>query len=270
MYRPTVWRLGEKNEPKFPVEYDILRTDVLQSMDVSANTNKFYCMVFPISDSVFIFKELHVSNVASDDKYKYTYRIFTQHGRTEELTANKRGTCETRYLSTLEDAEVATNIYFLLRCQILYTEILDDKLTQEKGYHKVDLLAVSSLIGSKSNADSQPAPVIRELPTSSLLLPAVQNLVRYYFTNTIPHRLSFVFAEASDALTKSITSKITTKGIETPLGIVSLDQIFRGEQVLEQISHLVSQKVYLQLVNQLIFRNLTKRVCKIYQASSIQ
>lgn len=51
------------------------------------------------------------------------YRIFTHHGRTDEIeTATKPGTRECRYLDNKADAEA------------LYARILDEKIDPEKGY----------------------------------------------------------------------------------------------------------------------------------------
>ncbi|KAH3762714.1 RNA ligase 2 [Pelomyxa schiedti] len=203
IYRPTVWRYGEKNEPNFPAtEYDIVKMDVLQAMEASGNTNKFYCM------------ELHVSNEGFNSN-KYMYRIFTQHGRTDELSTNKRGTCETRYFDNLSDAE------------ILYEDILSQKLSDEKGYHKVELVSASSRIGSKPRAEADE----RAASTATSSLPtSVQQLIRR------------IFSEASDALSRTVSSRITTQGIETPLGVVSLDQVLRGEQVLSEVSQLIGEQ----------------------------
>jgi len=201
IYRPTCWRYGEKNEPKFPATgYDIIKMDVLQAMDASANTNKFYCM------------ELHVSNEDFNSS-KYMYRIFTQHGRTDNLSTKNRGTCETRYFDSLDDAE------------ILYEDILSQKLSDEKGYHKVELVSIAPLIGSKPRlSQATETSESRPTTTSSSLPQPVQDIVRR------------IFNEASDALTRTVVSKITTQGIETALGVISLDQVFRGEQVLNDVS----------------------------------
>lgn len=61
-----------------------------------------------------------------------------------------------------------------------------------------------------------PAPTVSQV---SQLSPGLQELIKY------------IFEEATQALTTSVAATITARGIETPLGILSLDQIKQGEQV---------------------------------------
>eukprot|EP01105_Mastigella_eilhardi_P025372 TRINITY_DN689_c0_g1_i2.p2 TRINITY_DN689_c0_g1~~TRINITY_DN689_c0_g1_i2.p2 ORF type:complete len:434 (-),score=108.66 TRINITY_DN689_c0_g1_i2:8-1309(-) len=139
------------------------------------------------------------------------YRIWTQHGRTDELaaTGKKKGgcVCETRYMSELGDAE------------ILYEDILESKLSEDKGYRRVDVVSASPLIGSKPRTTTTEGDA-DEAAEPSTLHPAVQSIVR------------FLFEEASEIIMKSVAAKVTSRGIETPLGLLSLDQILAGERVL--------------------------------------
>lgn len=41
--------------------------------------------------------------------------------------------------------------------------------------------------------------------------------------------ISFIYNEATNAMTSTITVQITPEGIKTPLGILTLDQIQKGE-----------------------------------------
>src|SRR5205823_1653606 len=60
----------------------------------------------------------------------------------------------------------------------------------------------------------------------SELHPSVQELVNY------------LFSEATDALTNTIAAKITAQGIETPLGVLTIGQIERGETILNELFQL--------------------------------
>lgn len=82
-------------------------------------------------------------------------------------------------------------------------------------YHKVLLQSVSSKIGSGqvTRRDAKEEGKTESGAGASSLPPLVQNLV------------SFLFQQASDALTGVLLAKVTKQGIETPLGLVSSAQI---------------------------------------------
>src|SRR5690606_19131900 len=63
------------------------------------------------------------------------------------------------------------------------------------------------------------APVIKP----STLPPGVQALINY------------IYDEATNALTTTVNAKITANGIETPLGILTIGQIEKGEQILDEL-----------------------------------
>ena len=48
--------------------------------------------------------------------------------------------------------------------------------------------------------------------------------------------VQYVYSEATNALTTTVAAKITERGIETPLGVLSLQQVQKGEQVLDSIA----------------------------------
>src|SRR4029079_17824066 len=46
--------------------------------------------------------------------------------------------------------------------------------------------------------------------------------------------VSYVYEEATNALTSTVAAKITANGIETPLGVLTIGQIEKGEAVLNE------------------------------------
>lgn len=208
----SVWSYGGKVEPYFPASnYDLLRMDVLHCMDIKDNHNKFYSM------------ELHMSNeyVSPDNPGRCIYRILTHHGRTDDLDSAKTqiGQKETRYLQSLADAE------------LLYDHVMAQKMADEKGYKHVDLVSVSPKIGSDKNAERNAASRQAEPERrdgASALPQEVQRLVKH------------LYDQASESVSKTVVAKITTRGIETPLGILSRKQIQRGEDVLAQLNDILA------------------------------
>ncbi|MFO0708625.1 MAG: WGR domain-containing protein [Sandaracinus sp.] len=200
--------MGAPGEPEFPDDFEIKQRAVLQWTDIASNHNKYYAI------------EQHtVSSPAK--KGGPTHRVFTHYGRTDDLETNPNaGAKESRYF---EDAAEAANCY---------AQIFREKTN--KGYQEVSL--ASSKIGShKARGQSSGAVDQKtleriegakekraEAPVSALS-PDVQRLVRY------------LYDEATNALTTTVAAKITANGIETPLGVLTISQIEKGEAILKDL-----------------------------------
>jgi poly [ADP-ribose] polymerase len=208
------WKHGETGAPSFPEEFEIVKKAVLQVTDIKTNHNKYYAI------------ELHTAKA----KGKVCFRIFTHYGRTDDLEINPdAGQKECRYFTALVEAEAQ------------YVSIYREKTSARKGYKELSL--ASSKIGSQQargascgqvddktlqrikSADGKKA-VVQE----SKLAPAVQSLVRY------------LYDEATRALTSTVSATITANGIETPLGILTLGQIEKGEQILMDLYRVFQKK----------------------------
>lgn len=203
-----VWKEGSTGEPKFG-KFEVLKKAVLQATDLKTNKNKYYAI------------ELH-----SDKK---TYRVYTHYGRTDDLESNPdAGMRECRYCSNLIDAES------------LYDKIYKQKTSKTKGYKEINL--ASTKIGSKQSmgkssgiVDDKTLKKIagnkdKDIKVVSTISPPVQKLV------------ANLYSEATKALVKVANVNITGSGIETPLGVLTLGQIEDGQNVLDQLSVLVSSK----------------------------
>ncbi len=213
------WKFGDTSAPSFPTDFEIVQKAVLQVTDIKNNNNKYYAI------------ELHQAGPAS-------FRVFTHYGRTDDLEMNPdAGQKECRYFSSLGEA------------QACYQHIYREKTSARKGYKEVAL--ASTKIGSTkargtSSGDVDAATLARihgecseesssggkgkgtvkpasSKPAGSKLKPLVQELVRY------------IYDEAKNKLTSTIQAKITANGIETPLGILTLGQIQKGETILMQL-----------------------------------
>lgn len=204
-----IYKVGSSEEPKFPATYEVEKKAVLQVTDIKTNRNKYYAI------------ELHSA--------KNNFRVFTHYGRTDDLDSNPNaGVREARYCSSIQEAES------------VYTQILKEKTSAKKGYKEVNL--ASSKIGStksigqssgtiddktlKKLADKSPAPV-KPIVTIST---EVQELV------------SHLYSEATNALISTVNASITANGIETPLGVLTIGQIDKGQDVLDQIAAAFSKK----------------------------
>lgn len=205
------WREGAAGEPKFASDFEIVKKAVLQVTDIKTNRNKYYAI------------ELHKASGASD----YAYRVYTHYGRTDDLETNPNaGTRESRYHGSLGEAEAN------------YESIYKQKTSKRKGYKEVDL--ASSAIGShkargtssghvdqatiekmEEGKKGKKKPAKKKKPKASTLPKPVQDLVTY------------LYDEATNALTKTVQAKITANGIETPLGVLTIGQVEKGDKVLD-------------------------------------
>jgi poly [ADP-ribose] polymerase len=213
------WTDGEAGAPSFPEAFEVVKKAVLQVTDIKTNRNKYYAI------------ELH----AAAGSGPVRYRVFTHYGRTDDLETNPdAGQKECRYFEVQWEAEAC------------YDSIYRQKTSASKGYKEVAL--ASSKIGSqrargsgvgeidartlermaqaKADGDGAPAPA----PPVSKLHAGIQDLVRY------------IYDEAKGALTSTVAAKITAHGIETPLGILTLGQIEKGEAILTELYELFQEK----------------------------
>jgi poly [ADP-ribose] polymerase len=214
------WTRGEVGEPTFPDEFAVVKKAVLQVTDIKTNRNKYYAL------------ELH----SAQDGGVTQFRVFTHYGRTDDLETNPdAGQKECRYFEVQYEAEAC------------FDSIYRQKTSASKGYKEVAL--ASSNIGSqkargtsvgeidagtlermakKGTADG--AGAAAPAPAASKLHAGIQELVRY------------IYDEAKGALTSTVAAKITAHGIETPLGILTLGQIEKGEAILTALYDLFQDK----------------------------
>lgn len=211
------WKFNDPAAPKYADDFEIVKRAVLQVTDIKNNNNKYYGI------------ELHQAKGAKAN----AFRVFTHYGRTDDLETNPdAGAKECRFFDTLVEAQGE------------YDKIYKSKTAASKGYKELSL--ASSKIGSQKarggssgavddktlakmkGEDGAPAKK-PEKKESTLALP-IQDLVKY------------IYAEATNALTTTVNAKITANGIETPLGVLTVGQIEKGEEILAEIHGLLEKK----------------------------
>lgn len=202
------WKEGTSGEPKFPTDFEVVKKAVLQVTDIKSNKNKYYCV------------ELHSATKK--------YRVYTHYGRTDDLDSNPNaGIRESRYYSSVEEAERG------------YNKIFAEKTSPRKGYKEVNL--ASSKIGSKQTIGKSSGEVDEKtlLKMSSTDTPEVKKST---IAKEIQNLVSYLYQEATNALTSTVNASITANGIETPLGVLTIGQIEKGQDVLDQLSDALQKK----------------------------
>lgn len=206
-----VWKEGASGEPKFPDSFDIVKKAVLQVTDINTNRNKYYAV------------ELHST--------KNKFRVYTHYGRTDDLDSNPNaGIRESRYCSSLFEAEE------------LYSKIYKEKTGKAKGYKELSL--ASSRIGSKKSIGQSSGEVddktLKKIAKASVSIKEEEPVI------TIPapvqKLVTHLYDEATKTLTKTVNATITANGIETPLGVLTIGQIDKGEGILEDIAKSFGKK----------------------------
>jgi poly [ADP-ribose] polymerase len=218
MAKIKAWTVGEAGEPSFPDNFDIVKKAVLQVTDLKNNNNKYYAI------------ELHTAK----QKGKDCYRVYTHYGRTDDLETNPNaGQKECRYLPTLGEA------------QAIYDSIYREKTSARKGYKEVAL--ASSKIGSQkargTSAGQMDGKTLEKLAKAKKAEGAPLALVkRTQLHAGVQDLVRYIYDEAKSSLTTTVAATITANGIETPLGILTVGQIEKGEKILQELYHIFQAK----------------------------
>ena len=212
MPKLKAWKFADPKQPPFGEDFAVVKKAVLQVTDIKTNRNKFYAV------------ELHQCKANG-------YRVFTHYGRTDDLETNpESGQKECRYCKEIAEAEAA------------YGQIYREKTGAGKGYQEVSLASVK--IGSaKARGTSAgevdaktleiAAEAERERDKKAKKKPKTPPLNLHAEVKDL---VQYIFAEATNALTNTVQAKITANGIETPLGILTIGQIEKGEKVLAEMA----------------------------------
>jgi len=170
---------------------------------------------------------------------KKLWRIFTHFGKTSDLHSNniRSGTQQCRYLDSEKQARVRNSCFLVTSIEFFFFEVMYDliyraKAAEEKGYQSVDLLSTTNIgseqlkshIESSSRSSARKRKRVDMDPSWMTLSPKVKELVNK------------LYVEARNCLTAKIQAKITSRGIETPLGILTMNQIEKGENALDLIA----------------------------------
>lgn len=204
-----VWKEGAAGEPKFPEDFDINKKAVLQVTDIKTNRNKYYAI------------ELHSA--------KKKFRVYTHYGRTDDLESNPNaGARESRYFDNLSDAERA------------YEKIFKEKTSAKKGYKELSL--ASSKIGSRKTFGQSSGSVDDKTLAKMAKTADVKTEIKPSISKEIQEVVSYLYGEATNALTTTVNATITANGIETPLGVLTIGQIDKGQAVLDEIAEVFEKK----------------------------
>lgn len=204
------YKFGDPSAPAFSDDFEIVKKAVLQVTDIKTNHNKYYAI------------ELHKGTA----KGKPAYRVFTHYGRTDDLESNPNaGQKECRFATTEGEASA------------IYQSIYSEKTSPRKGYKEVSL--ASSKIGSQkargTSSGTIDAKTVQRLADAKAAKGEAIPVMRHDLSPEVVDLIRYIYDEATNALTTTVNVKITANGIETPLGILTLGQIEKGEAILQEL-----------------------------------
>jgi poly [ADP-ribose] polymerase 2/3/4 len=216
MTATKVWKSGEDAQPAFPAEFEVVQKAVLQATDIRSNHNKYYAL------------ELHAAPPAAKPAAKLPCRLFTHYGRTDDLETNpESGQKECRYFPTLAEAQAAYGSIY--REVALASTKIGSAKARGTSAGEVDAKTLEKLRQAQRKKNESNGVVAAPVPARPALHPGVQELVRY------------LYAEATNSLTTTVAARITANGIETPLGVLTIGQVEKGEAILAQLLQLIQQ-----------------------------
>lgn len=188
---------------KFPDDYDVVRTTMLNKTDLAGGNNKFYLI------------EAHVS------KDKTKFRLFSCYGR-----VGADGVKEERVPAQNEAALLSA-----------FDSLKAEKTGKSKGYVEVGMAAVKvgSDVGKAKilSDDIKKDKVItagedKDAPKEKLH-PSVETLV------------DRLYSEAGQAVQKQLSGSLNSTA-ENPLGTLTLSQIEHGRKILQEIQQMLTDK----------------------------
>lgn len=207
MSKITVWKADDPKAPKFPNNFNVVQKAILQVTDIKTNRNKYYAV------------ELHEAG--------NKFRVFTHYGRTDDLETNPNaGIKESRYFSSLNEASLN------------YNKIYKEKTSARKGYKEIAL--ASAKIGSSKSIGKSSGHI--DDKTLKKLNDKTSTVAKASISSHVQELVSYIYSEATNALVTTINASITANGIETPLGVLTLGQIDKGQVILDELWNLFQNK----------------------------
>ena len=211
------WKFNDSAAPSYDDDFEITKRAVLQVTDIKNNNNKYYGI------------ELHQAKGAKSN----AFRVFTHYGRTDDLETNPdAGAKECRYFNTVAEAQGE------------YDKIYKSKTAAAKGYKELSL--ASSKIGSQKargcSSGSVDEKTLAKMKGEGGTPNAPPHTLVSTLSTPIQDLVKYIYAEATNALTTTVNAKITANGIETPLGVLTVSQIEKGEEILAEIHGLIGTK----------------------------
>lgn len=191
---------------RFPTDYDVIRTATLNKTDLAGGNNKFYQI------------EAHVS------KDKAKYRLFSCYGR-----VGADGVKEERVPSQNEAALLAA-----------FESLKSEKTGPSKGYREVEMAATK--VGSSVNNSRILSDDIKKDKIITAGDDKKDDKPKVVLHKSVEKLVNRLYAEAGQAVQAQLNTGTLKASQENPLGTLTLSQIERGRNVLQEIQQVLTDK----------------------------
>lgn len=254
------WKLGDSTAPPFPDDFEVVNKAVLQITDIKTNRNKYYAI------------EVHSGALEAQAVFRvFTHYGRTDDLETNPEAGQK----ECRYFETLVDAqrnyesiyrEKTSSSKGYHEVSLASSRIGSVKARGTSSGQIDDATMKKAAVAQKEPETPAEKPVVVEAappppPPPPEPIPWHKKLKKFFggalggdgaaapsaildapapvYTGDLHPRVvelvDYVYAEATSALTSTVAVKITAQGIETPLGVLTLGQIQKGEAILQEL-----------------------------------
>lgn len=188
---------------KFPDDYDVIKTAMLNKTDLAGGNNKFYLI------------EAHVS------KDKSKFRLFSCYGR-----VGADGVKEERVPSQNEPSLLGA-----------FESLLSEKTGKSKGYVEVGMAAV------KVGSDVGKAKILSDDIKKDKVITAGDDskTPKVKLHSSVEKLVDRLYGEAGQAVQKQLSGSLNSTA-ENPLGTLTLTQIDTGRMRLKEIHQLLTDK----------------------------
>jgi predicted DNA-binding WGR domain protein len=273
------WKLHDPKAPSFPEDFDVVEKAVLQLTDIKSNHNKYYAIEIHSAGASFrVFTHYgRTDDLENDpDAGAKECRYFASLGDAQatyqsiyrEKTAPRKG---------YKEVSLASSRIGSAKARGTSSGEIDDATLKKaaaaeaakKAAAKADAAAAepaAPAVPEPPTAEAPPSPPPVAAPASgggwlkklvqkvtgsspepppSPLIPVVADRAVAAdgpLHPKVAELVEYVYAEATNALTTTVAAKITAQGIETPLGILTLGQIQKGEAILQDLYGLFQKK----------------------------
>jgi predicted DNA-binding WGR domain protein len=264
------WKLGDPSAPSFPDDFEVVNKAVLQITDIKTNRNKYYAVEVHAGASGYrVFThygrtdDLDTNPDAGQKECRYFETLADAQRMYESIYREKTSAAKGYHEVSLASSRIGST-----RARGTSSGQIDDATIKKAA----DAQKAQAQKEQDQNVAAQPesvpqeaAPVAPPQPPPAPATPAPwhKKLKKFFggvlggdgsaaplaipgapvsmpiYTGDLHPRVvelvDYVYAEATSALTSTVAVKITAQGIETPLGVLTLGQIQKGEAILQEL-----------------------------------
>lgn len=266
------WKFGDKAAPAFPSDFDIVHKAVLQLTDLVSNHNKYYAIeihraatgTFRVFTHYGRTDDLETNPDAGAKECRFFSSLSEAEGAYRSIASQKtrKGYREVSLASSRIGSQKARGTSSGDVDQKTLAKIAkppSESVTPAAPSPAPPLVLAApppptpppASIGGKllsfakrltGLGESATPPPMFEASTPASAMSSATPVYTGSLSPQLYELVRYIYAEATTALTTTVAAKITANGIETPLGVLTIGQIEKGEALLHELYSLFQKK----------------------------